>query len=71
MNTVSAAAIFFFKGALLGIESAIIIQRADISWKKGWGVGERHDFFLFFAEISSNKVLCTAAFHCLLYKLFL
>lgn len=35
MNTVNAAAIFFFKGALLGIESAMIIYRADISWKKG------------------------------------
>lgn len=70
MNTVNAAAIFSFKGALLSIKSAVIIHRADISWKKGWGRGNMI-FFVCLAGIGSNKALCTAAFHCLLYKLFL
>lgn len=65
MNTVNAAAIFFFKGALLGIELAMIIHQADISWKKGWGGGNMILLCVCFAGIGSNKALCTAAFHCL------
>lgn len=46
MNTENTAAVFFFRGAL-GIESALIIYRADISWKKGWGGEEMWHLYIF------------------------